>query len=173
MARERARGFAGGLIPVGMQIDEVATRSGLLARGTSGEQIARALGQAAGGMALELIGMSVALHGGGMGIVSGGQGAAVAVPEMALGTTLAVAGVRNAVQATAVLMMAIKGPGAAPPSPAPPQGAAGGPRAGMGFTRKDKRETSASASTARTTSSPARGTCRRSSARCHGKRRSG
>lgn len=111
LAREAARGVAGGLIPLGPAVDQTATRSGALAKGTAGEQVARAVGQAVGGTVLQLIGFGIAAHGGGVQALSGGSGAAVAVPEVALGMTIAVAGAVTVSQAWHVLLSTGSGGG--------------------------------------------------------------
>jgi RHS repeat-associated protein len=128
-AHEFARGVLGGLAPLGVNFDALATWTGILPRGTRNEQIVRQLGQAAGGFLQASVGLFVAGHGAGMFAVSGGSSGVVSAPEIAAGVTLAVAGVANLAQAMQALMSTGSGS----------KGTAGGPRAGMRFTRKDKR----------------------------------
>lgn len=104
LPREFARGAAGGLIPLGVDVDELATKTGVLPKGTTGEQLARAAGQLIGGQLQAFIGFTLAAHG---GVVSGGSGGAalmVGAAEGGLGATLAVAGTQNAAKAWTTLM---------------------------------------------------------------------
>jgi hypothetical protein len=129
-AHEFARGVLGGLAPLGVNFDALATWTGILPRGTRNEQLARQLGQAAGGFLQASVGLLVAGHGAGMFALSGGSSGVVSAPEVAAGVTLAVAEVANLAQAMLALMSTGSGS----------KGSSGGERAYRPFTRKFKKE---------------------------------
>jgi RHS repeat-associated protein len=103
-AREFARGVLGGLAPLGVNVDELASKTGILPRGTRSEQLARHLGQMAGGFLEMSLGMFTVIHGAGLGAVSGGGSGPVSAAEIALGATVAAAGAWNLVQGWQALM---------------------------------------------------------------------
>jgi RHS repeat-associated protein len=110
-AHEFARGVLGGLAPLGVNFDALATWTGILPRGTRNEQLARQLGQAAGGFLQASVGLFVAGHGAGLFALSGGGSGVVSASEVAAGMTLAVAGAANLVQAMQALMSTGSGGG--------------------------------------------------------------
>jgi RHS repeat-associated protein len=108
-AREFSRGTAGGLIPLGVDVDKLAAKTGVLPKGTAGEQVARALGQIAGGALQTVIGGLLIGQGSAFTVGSGGLAIAVGSVEVAAGATLAGAGLLSASGGLSSLMSALSG----------------------------------------------------------------